>query len=291
MISAVVPTAGAAERLGRLLPSVSASLAASGLASELLVVDDGASLEQVPEGARLLPLEPAGGYGRAVNKGARAAVGDLLLVLNDDVRLERDCVARLASALRAQGTFAAVPAILSPLARCGDEGGKAGRWRAGLVEIEEVDAPAAGPTLYPVGCCFLCRRETFLELGGYDEAFAPYFWEDVDLGWRAWRRGLASLYVPDARCHHEGSATIGAFPMDHRVRAWERNRALFHLRNLRDPRRRAAAFGAMAAQALFDGRPAAVSGLAAGLSAFRDAGPGSPGGLDDQEILARGTPA
>ena len=291
MISAVVPTAGAAARLGRLLPSVLESLAASGLASEVLVVDDGATLGQAPEGARLLPLEPAGGYGPAVNTGARAAAGDLLLVLNDDVRLERDCVARLVAALPERGTFAVVPAILSPLARCGDEGGKAGRWRAGLVEVEEVVAQATGPTLYPVGCCFLCRRGTFLELGGYDETFAPYFWEDVDLGWRAWRHGLASLHVPAARCHHEGSATIGTFPMDHRLRAWERNRALFHLRNLRDPRRRAATFGAMAALALFDGRPAAVSGLAAGLAAFGNAGPHSPGGLGDEDILARGTRA
>ena len=57
MISAVVPTLGAAGRLARLLPSVRASLAASGQASEVVVVDDGATLAPVPEGARVLPLD------------------------------------------------------------------------------------------------------------------------------------------------------------------------------------------------------------------------------------------
>ncbi len=287
MISAVVPTLGAAGRLARWLPSVRASLAASGQASEVLVVDDGAKLGQVPEGARLLPLDPARGYGPAVNAGARAAAGDLLLVLNDDVRLDPDCVARLAAALPDRQVFAVVPAILSPLAGCGDEAGKAGRWRAGWVEIEETASGIPGPTLYPVGCCFLCRRATFLELGGYDESFSPYFWEDVDLGWRAWRRGLATLRVPEARCHHEGSATIGGFAMEQRLAAWQRNRTLFHLLALADPGRRAACFGALAAQALFDGRPAALAGLAEGLAAFAAGGAPAAGGLDDDEILAR----
>src|SRR5207245_2376333 len=79
---------------------------------------------------------------------------------------------------------------------CGDEGGKTGRFEAGLLEIREVAADRAHPTLYPVGCCFLCPRAAFLDLEGYDDAFAPFFWEDVDLGWRAWAPGLRTFHVP-----------------------------------------------------------------------------------------------
>jgi GT2 family glycosyltransferase len=292
MISAVVPTAGARARLERHLPGVCASLAASGQAWEVLVVDDGGGLDSVPSPARLVSRPRSEGYGPAVNAGVAAAAGDLLLVLNDDVELEPSTVRLLRHALLAEGgVFAVAPRIVSPLARCGDEGGKSATLRAGLLEIEEAPAQAPHPTLYPVGCCFLCRRQAFLDLGGYDDLYAPFFWEDVDLGYRAWRRGLASLHVPEARCHHEGSATIATRPMAERQRAFHRGGALFHLRNLQRPALRAAALGAWAAQALFDDRPAVREGLAEALARFAREGRRRPEGLSDEEILARVSPA
>jgi GT2 family glycosyltransferase len=291
VITAVVPTRSAEARLARYLPHVRASLEGSGDTWEIVVVDDGGGLRDVPEGARHLTLTPGRGYGPAVNAGARAARGELLLVLNDDVSLEPSCVRLLREALLAdEGVFAVAPRIASPLARCGDEGGKAARLDAGLVQIEESPSEEAHPTFYPVGCCYLCRRATFLDLGAYDDVYAPYFWEDVDLGYRAWRAGLASRHEPRAVCHHEGSATIGEQPMAERLRTWHRNAALFHLRNLQDPALRAGSLGAWAAQALFDGRGPVEEGLAEALDRFARAGRRPDAGLSDEEILARVRP-
>jgi GT2 family glycosyltransferase len=291
VITAVVPTRGAEERLARYLPSVRASLEASGDTWEIVVVDDGGALRAVPEGTRCLPLTPGRGYGPAVNAGAQAARGDLLLVLNDDVSLEPSTVRLLRERLLADdGVFAVAPRIASPLARCGDEGGKAARVEAGLVQIEEAPSDEAHPTFYPVGCCYLCRRASFLELGAYDDVYAPYFWEDVDLGYRAWRAGLASIHEPRAVCHHQGSATIGERPMAERLRTWHRNAALFHLRNLQDPQLRAGSLGAWAAHALFDGRPAIEEGLVEALERFARVGRRADAGLSDEEIFARVSP-
>lgn len=287
MISALVPTRAGDERLERNLPSLVRALAASGDAWELLVIDDGSELRREPDDARVLRLATARGYGPAVNAGADAAVGDLLLVLNDDVRLEESTVRVLRQALPAEGVFAVAPRIVSPLARSGDEGGKRAAVRAGLIEIEEAPASQAQPTLYPVGCCYLCHRHRFLELGGYDDVYAPYFWEDVDLGYRAWRRGLASLHEPAAVCHHEGSATIGTHPMDERLRAYYRGWALFHLRNLEDPALRAASLGAWTACALLEDRRCVLDGIAEALLRFQAAGRRPGAGLGDDEILAR----
>ncbi len=287
MISAVVPTCGASERLAQCVESVRASLAGSGDLWELLVVDDGGALKGVPEGARLLSLPRRGGYGPAVNAGVQAAQGDHLLILNDDVRLEEPAARLLHQALRGEGCFAVVPRILSSLARDGDEAGKRGAWRAGLIEIEETASAPACATLYPVGCCYLCRRADFIALGGYDPVFAPYLWEDVDLGYRAWRCGLSTRTVPDAICHHAGSATIGERPMRERLSVWFRNQALFHLRNVQDPRRRAEVFGALAAIALFDQRDGVQAGLAAALTGFEEVGARPMAGLADDAILAQ----
>jgi GT2 family glycosyltransferase len=293
LISAVVPTYRGAARLARHLPSVLASLSRSGEPFELIVVDDGGGgIDALPPEARLLALPEQGGYGPAVSAGAGAARGERLLILNDDVELEPDTVEVLARHL-VPPVFAVVPRIVSPLAACGDEGGKTGVFAAGLLELLEAPSDAPHPTLYPVGCCVLCTRAGFLELGGYDRAYAPFFWEDVELGYRAWRRGLPVLHVPTTSCRHVGSATLReVYDAGERERLFFRNRVLFQLRNLQEPVRRHACLGALLAFALFDDREPRVRGLAEALERNSAAGAAPPAGLSDDEILARvrGTP-
>jgi GT2 family glycosyltransferase len=289
VISAIVPTLRGQARLDRNLGSVVAALEAAGEPWEVLVVDDGGGgIGALPAGVRLVALDENRGYGPAVNAGAAEARGDYFLILNDDVRLEPDCVRLLRGHLPGAGLFAVVPAILSPLAACGDEGGKAGRLRAGLIEIVEVPPSASRFSLYPVGCCYLCPSDGFRELGGYDDVFAPFFWEDVDIGYRAWRRGRRILHAPEAICHHEGSATISE-QRSHaeREQIEFRNRALFHLRNLQERRLRAANHGAGAAHALFDGRTQRLEGLAEALVRYAKAGRRDEDGVSDEEILER----
>ena len=289
MISALIPTFRGAARLARNLPSVVGALEAAGEAWEAVVVDDGGGgLGELPPAVRLVALGENRGYGPAVNAGAREASGEYLLVLNDDVRLEADTVRILRRHLPADSLFAVVPAIRSPLSVCGDEGGKGAVFSAGLLEIVESPAKEAHPTLYPVGCCFLCSREAFFELGGYDDVFAPFFWEDVDLGYRAWRKGLRILHVPEAVCHHEGSATLQeARTLEERERISFRNRVLFHLRNTQSPRLRAKSYGALAAYALFEPRLERREGIAEALALFATAGRRPVEGLSDEEILER----
>jgi GT2 family glycosyltransferase len=290
MISAVVPTYGGAGRLARNLPSVVASLAASGADWEIVVVDDGGGgVEAAWAGARVVRLAKNRGYGPAVNAGADAAAGEFLLVLNDDVRLEQGTVAALRALFPDPALFAAVPSIRSPLARSGDEAGKAGEWRGGLVEILERPAGIAPrPTLYPVGCCYLCPRALFLDLGGYDDVYAPFLWEDVDLGYRAWRRGLRVVHQPGAACDHEGSATLAErHTLEERERIGFRNRVLFHLRNVQDPALRAENLGALVAFALFEPRRERLEGLKDALAVYSGPDTRTLVGLPDRELLER----
>src|SRR5207302_8680 len=58
------------------------------------------------------------------------------------------------------------------------------------------------------GSCAFDRRK-FLELGGFDPLLAPFYLEDTDLGYMAWKRGWKVLYQPKSVVYHEHRGTIG----------------------------------------------------------------------------------
>src|SRR5579871_6201197 len=49
----------------------------------------------------------------------------------------------------------------------------------------------------------------YLELGGFHELFHPFYIEDTDLSYAAWKRGWHVLYQPAAVVYHEHRGTIG----------------------------------------------------------------------------------
>src|ERR1019366_6014152 len=58
------------------------------------------------------------------------------------------------------------------------------------------------------GSCAFDRRK-FFKLGGFDHLLAPFYLEDTDLGFLAWKRGWKVLYQPASVVWHEHRGTIG----------------------------------------------------------------------------------
>lgn len=84
-----------------------------------------------------------------------------------------------------------------------------------------------------LGCCFVCDREKMLELGGFDEIFSPFYWEDADLAIRALRRGYHLVYEPKSKVYHQTSSTIASYRSNTRRRLVSmRNKFLFSWRHL-----------------------------------------------------------
>lgn len=72
------------------------------------------------------------------------------------------------------------------------------RFREGQCPPCEVIAEVDGGA----GCCMMYRRDVALELGGYDPAYAPVWFDDLDLTLCIRRRGLKVFYMPDVRVIH-----------------------------------------------------------------------------------------
>jgi GT2 family glycosyltransferase len=238
-ISIVLPSWNGAEALAAHLPSVLEAARRAGSA-EIVVSDDASDdgtaallSARFPE-ARLVRRPARGGFAPACNTGVDQARAPIVVLLNNDMEVEPDALVLLAEAL--EGTpaaFAAVPSIVRVSG--GEEARTTLRFRRGVCSTA-LDGPPGADPAYACGGAMAFRREEFLGLGGFDPLFAPFYWEDVDLSYRARKRGRRILFVGASRVVHDHGRTIGArFDRRHVARIYERNRLLFTWKNVTDP--------------------------------------------------------
>ncbi|MEO7919483.1 MAG: hypothetical protein ABIT01_08475, partial [Thermoanaerobaculia bacterium] len=64
----------------------------------------------------------------------------------------------------------------------------------------------------PAAAALLVKRSLFDELGGFDDAFVPAWFEDVDLCARIWKSGRSIGYLPAVQATHVGGTTMEALP-------------------------------------------------------------------------------
>ncbi|HTM52078.1 MAG TPA: glycosyltransferase [Bryobacteraceae bacterium] len=241
--SVVIPNWNGKDLLEKYLPSIEAALAGNG-ANEILVVDNGSSDGSVEmlrsrfPGVKTLALEKNLGFGGGSNAGFRAASNDVVVLLNSDMRVEPDFLAPLLAGFTDEKVFAVSCQIFfSDPERVREETGLTqGWWEDGSLRVRHrVDEGVTD--LYPCfygggGSCAFDRRK-FLELGGFDSLLAPFYLEDTDLGFMAWKRGWKVLYQPKSRVFHEHRGTIGKKFTERQIQAvLKKNFILFCWKNI-----------------------------------------------------------
>ncbi|MGQ0553127.1 MAG: glycosyltransferase family 2 protein [Planctomycetota bacterium] len=264
-VSLVIPNYQGEALLPETLRTVEAALGELREQVEVLVSDDAStdrSCEVVRDGfpwVRLVRRERNAGFSGNCLVGAQAAQAPLVYFLNSDARPQPGFLPPLLAAFagpQSESLFAAQSLTVDAAGRPTEPTQVVPRLSRGMLRLhglldarpalgvqdlqallaDHADAGSAAlglPTLYATGGAVLLHRQRFLELGGFSEAFAPFYYEDVDLGWRAWRRGWRSLFVPTSVVVHDSGGTIGRTSQAARTAAWrKRNRHLVLWRNL-----------------------------------------------------------
>jgi GT2 family glycosyltransferase/glycosyltransferase involved in cell wall biosynthesis len=227
-VSVVVPVFNQFVLTYACLRSIATNLPAASF--EVIVVDDGSSDETLLAplvfggSVRVLRNERNLGFVGACNRGAAAARGEFVFFLNNDTLVrpgwldellatfEADPRVGIAGAklINADGTLQEAGGIVWQL-------GDAWNWGRG----EDPDAPAfchLREVDYASGAALMIPAALFAGLGGFDEHFAPAYYEDTDLCFRTRQAGRRVVVQPLASIVHLEGQTAGTDAAGHGVK-------------------------------------------------------------------------
>lgn len=202
----------------RHLENILGSLSALEYPSELvdvIVIDNGSGgdvstfVQDKFPWARAIVSDHNMGFAPAVNLGATHAVGDVIALVNDDMRVDPQWLSAMVNELNADTGAVCV-------------GGKILDWNGAQVDFHDSAIHWTGHGLqlgygsnalhgtsavdgddipFACGGSMLVDRKVFLTMGGFDESYFAYF-EDVDFGWRLRIRGLRTVFSASSVAFH-----------------------------------------------------------------------------------------
>ena len=214
--------------------------------TEIIVVDDASFdgsvdfLHQFASTAKtlvkIIQQKKNRGFSSTVNNGVSGADGDVIVLLNTDIVPEKDFLLPLLSHFASSNVFAV---------GCMDksvEGDKTvlrgrgvGKWERGFF-IHKKGQVNKQTTQWVSGGSGAFIKDIWDKLGGFDPLYNPFYWEDIDLSYRAIKSGYTILFESKSvvtHRHETGAIKMQFSPVTVKVIAY-RNQFIFVWKNITD---------------------------------------------------------
>lgn len=188
---------------------------------EMIIIDnastDGSAKWLCEEQARSMDLRVVFnrenvGFPKGCNQGMAVAKGRDILLLNSDTIVTPRYLEQMRTALYADEHNGAVSCAANHISNFQQVETDGYTDLAGLERFAEgynhTDPSKWERRTMLVGFCFLLRRSTYEQLGGFDETFSPGNFEDADYSMRLLQAGYHLIYAGDTFIHHFGSASF-----------------------------------------------------------------------------------
>lgn len=186
---------------------------------ELIVVDNSRAVKGRISDNRIFEPNENLGFGGAVNAALELVDAPAVLVLNSDARPVQGALESLLEGLELHPDAAGLaPRLVSA------DGSTQHRWQLRPIPSlstlllqslmipagrgPKAEPPAGTAVEQPAAAALVLKRRVLEEIGGFDEAFFPAWFEDVDLARRLKRAGHQVIYWPAATFEHSLGATV-----------------------------------------------------------------------------------
>lgn len=209
---------------------------------EIIVVDNEASantkqlIQTLPKDVKVVETGKNLGFAGGNNRGIEVATGDIIVLLNDDTRVEPNWISALVEQFQARPKAGICGGLL--LSWDGATIQHAGgivlpnglTWHIGQGEPLEGQYSDVRETEYVTGAVFAIHRKVLERLGLLEPTYFPLYFEEVEYCRQARKIGFEVLYVPKAIVYHRVMETSGQFSRRYFCR-YHTNRLRFLLRN------------------------------------------------------------
>lgn len=245
-VSIIIPNYNGEELLKKNLPSVFEASRfyeeKTGNNVEVTVIDDKSTdnsvafLETVKEKITLIENRENLGFSSTVNRAAGEAHGEIIVLLNTDVSPQKDFLPPLLKHFKDENVFAVGCMDKSVEGqRVVLRGRGVGKWQRGFLvhargEIDKTD------TLWVSGGSGAFRKSIWEKIGGFNALYNPFYWEDIDLSYRALKSGFKIVFEPKsvvAHTHEQGVIKRHYSPFQIKTVAY-RNQFIFLWENVTD---------------------------------------------------------
>jgi GT2 family glycosyltransferase len=218
-VSVVIPNYNGVKLLQQNLPNLIQELQKSIPDFEIIVADDASTDDSIawvkqnfPE-IKIVQNDKNGGFSKNMNSGIWASSKELILAINTDIYITSGFLLPLLSYFENTDTFS----VGSRLEGFNGEWQDGGKWPAygydGIrstidFNSDKIKSNEWVKTWFCSAACCLYDANKLKKLGGYDEIYSPFYYEDADLCFRAWCMGWSCFYENKSVCKHPNSVTI-----------------------------------------------------------------------------------
>lgn len=175
---------------------------------EIIIVDDASTDKSVEfikkqKHIALIEIKRNLGFSSAINRGVRAANGELVMLLNTDVYPQREFIAPLVGNFKDESVFA-----VGCMDKSVEEnsiimrGRGLAQWSRGFLVHKRGDVDRKD-TFWVSGGSGMFRKSIWEKLGGFSEVYNPFYWEDIDISYRAVKCGYRLVFEPESIVVHE----------------------------------------------------------------------------------------
>lgn len=244
-ISVVIPNYNGRYLLADIIPPLLEALKNAGLPYEIIVSDDRSTddsisfLQSVFPEIKIIANEVNKGFAPTINKGIYASQYSHLLLLNSDVKLTPSFFPGLYRYFDKHDTFGVMSRMVGWDNDIIQDGGKYPSFHGMKIKTSGNYVPVEEKkdqwlySMYLSGANAFVDKEKMIQLGAFDEIFAPFYVEDYELSVRAWRFGWKCYYDHSAVCRHKESVTIKTKAKKNKInKIYYRNKMYLHALHL-----------------------------------------------------------